>query len=293
MKKTRATPKSAKRYPQDLVVSLDSLEIEDGFNSVKQGPVDDLVASFKEVGMENPIHVRHVADSELLFVIDGHRRYLAAQQAGLAKVRVIDHGFLDTPAAKLVAYRQNILRRKVAKKEVMDTVRCLDKAGYGGSEIARQMGLAKSSVSEYLTLTRASPKLRRAAEKSTAEGGIPTKAALQAAKLPKPEQDKAVPELEGKTSRQAEHVLPHIITDPSQAPVPTQSIGVLMPGEKLSSNYRLVSDYKERCQKLELEVKKRLRQTPSSQRLQGMELVIGVLRGKLTVDQAFVDWQKV
>jgi len=59
-----------------------------------------------------------------------------------------------------------------------------------------------------------------------------------------------------------------------------------LPGEKLLPGYHLVSDYKERCQKLEAEVTKRLRQTPSSQRLQGMGQAVSVLRGDLTVEEA-------
>lgn len=290
-----AAPTNKKSFPQERLVSLEDIEVEDGFNTSKPAPVDDLVASFQEVGMENPIHVRHLANSELLFVIDGHRRYEAAKKAELAKVRVIDHGYLDTPKAKLVAYRQNILRRKVAKKEVMDTVRCLDKAGYNGADIAKQMGLAKSTISEYLTVARASPKLRKAAEKPVNEGGITTKTALQAAKtLTKPQQQRATPKLTGKTARQAEHVLPPATPrlGPGGSSGPGTRIGVLMPGEKLSPNYRLVSDYKERCQEAELEVTKRLRQTPSNKKLQGMELMIGILRGKITVKQAFVDWEK-
>lgn len=285
-----AAPKNAKSFPQDRVVPLVDLEIEDGFNSSKLVPVDDLAASIAEVGLENPIHVRHLENSELLFVIDGHRRFEAAKKVGLSKVKVIDHGYLDTPKAKLVAYRQNILRRKVTKKELMDTVRCLDKAEYSGADIAKQMGLAKSTVSEYITLARASPKLRKAAAKPVSEGGITTKTALQAAKtLTKPQQQRAVPKIAGKTTRQAEHILP-------LAPVGGPGVGrpgVLMAGEKLSPTYRLISDYKERCQEMEIAVTKLLRQTPSNQKLQGIELMIGVLRGKLTVKEALTNWQKV
>lgn len=294
--KTRAEPKAV-HYPHEEIVPLDALEIEDGFNTVKVKAVDDLVASFKEVGMENPIHVRHLENSECLFIIDGHRRYEAAKQAGLDRVRIVDHGPIDNVDARTVAYRQNLLRRKPTKKETMDTCRFFDKAGLGVSEIATRVCLGKSTVSEYLSMGRASPKLRKAVEKSVSEGGIPTKVALRAAKLTEKEQKRAIPKLMGKTSKEAEAVLgpprPKVITDPGLAPTPTHNIGVLMPGEKLAKGYRLVSDYRERCQKLELEVQKRLRQTPSNQRLQGMELVIGVLKGKLTPEQAFVDWQKV
>lgn len=286
-------------YPKEQSVDLDHLEVEKGFNSVKAGPVDDLVASAKEVGITNAIHVRRRPADDgkyvdgKMFVIDGHRRLLAAQKAGLKEVPVIDHGLINDVEAKTIAYQQNLLRRKPTKKERIDTCRFFEKAGLGVSEIARRTFLAKSTVSEYLTISRAAPKLRNAAAKTTAEGGIPTKTALKAAKMTKDQQRKATPKLVGKTNRQAEHVIGPVTASPGQAPKPTNKIGMLAPGGKLAPGYRLVSDYKERCQKLELEVTKRLRQTPSNQRLQGMELVIGVLRGKLTVEQAFTDWQKV
>lgn len=295
--KTRVEPKTAK-HPSEAIVPLSSLEVEKGFNTTKVQLVGDLEVSFKEAGMENPLHVRERDGSDKLFVIDGRHRFLAAQKVGWKEIRVVNHGLIDDVEARTVAYRQNLLRRKPSKKELMDTCKFFQKAGLGVSEIAQRMCLGKSSVSEYLTLLRATPKLRRAAAKGTSEGGIPTKAALRAARLPEAQQRRATPKLAGKTSREAEQVLgpprPRILTtSPGIASGHTQNTGVLMPGEKLPHNYRLVSDYKERCQKLELEVTKRLRQTPSSQRLQGMELVIGVLRGKLTVEQAFVDWQKV
>lgn len=279
------------QYPQERYADLDELEIEKGLNSSKLKSLSVYADSLSTAGMDNPILVRHLPNSQRLSIIDGRHRYEAAKQAGLQQVPIKDYGPISKNDARLLAWRQNVLRRKSSKKEIMDTVRDLNKDGMGGSDIARLLGLAKSTVSEYLTLSRASPKLRKAAEKGTGEGGIPTKAALRAAKLPVVQQQRATPKLVGKTSRQAEHVLgpatPRTPTNPTGA-----RVGVLMPGEKLPTGYRLVSDYKERCQKLEMEVLKRLRQTPSSQRLQGMELVIGVLRGKLTVDQAFVNWQK-
>lgn len=282
--KKRASPKATKRYPLETVVCLDEIDVEKGFNTAEPGPVGELVASFKELGMQNPLHVRRLPDRKSLSLIDGHRRYQAAQLAGFEKVKVVDHGYINDVDAKTVAYSQNVLRRKISKREVMGTCKFMAAAGLNGSDIARRLGLGKSTVSEYLTLSRASPKLRKAAEKATSEGGIPTKTALRAAKLTKRKQDQATPKLVGKTNKEAETVL---------GPKPSaHNIGVPMPEGASSGSYRLVSDYKERCRKLELEVQKRLRQTPSNQRLQGMELVIGVLKGKLTVEQAFVDWQK-
>jgi hypothetical protein len=160
----------------------------------------------------------------------------------------------------------------------METCKRLKQEGLSGVEIAARLMLAKSTVSEYLTLAKAEPTLRAAAQKSTEEGGIPKKVALRAAKLPKAKQKKATPKLVGKTAPEAEAVLP------SQPAVPTT------PG---AADYRLVSDYKERCQRMEIEVNKRRKDRPGDKKLQGMELAIGVLRGRLTVDQAFVNWEKV
>lgn len=270
--------KKSKSYEQETSVSLNRLEVEAGFNVSKNKSVDDLVPSFKEYGMDNPIHVRRKKGSEKLLIVDGHRRFLAAEKAGLKVIKVVDHGFLSNADAWTLAHRQNWQRRKVSKGESMETCTRLQKEGLGVVEIANRLMLAKSTVSEYLTLSRASPKLRAAAKKSTEEGGIPKKVALKAARLTKKQQEKATAKLEGKTAPEAEAALP-----------PQARIAVT----PTASDYRLVSDYKERCQRMEIEVKKRLKDKAGDKKLQGMELVIGVLRGRLTVDQAFVNWEKV
>jgi len=269
--------KAEKNTERETSVSLTRLEVEKGFNVSKNKNVDDLVPSLKEFGMDNPIHVRRKKGEDKLFIIDGHRRYLAAQEAGLHVVGVVDHGFLSNADAWTLAYRQNYQRRKVTKSEGMETCRRLKDEGLQGAEIARRLGLAKSTVSEYLTLARATPKLRAAAQKDTEDGGIPKKVALRAARATKEKQEKMTPKLVGKTAPEAEAVMP------SQPRLPAE------PG---SREYRLVSDYKERCQRMEVEVRKRLHDRPSDKKLQGMELIIAVLRGRLTVDQAFVNWEK-
>jgi len=295
----RVKPKPEKKQPevQSTVVRISSLEAESWANKLNAALVKELTASVGVVGVETPINVRRKKDDDHYYIIDGGHRAEAARQAGLEMVPVINHGYISDVDAKTIAYRKNLLRRKPTKKEQIDTCRFFEKEGLKVTEIAERLCLAKSTVSEYLTLAKASPKLRAAAEKKTGEGGVSNKTALRVARMPKEEQEKVTRRVVGKTEKQAEVVLgppkPKIITDPTKAPVPTQSMGVLMPGETLSKKYRLVSDWRERCQRIEIEVGKRIKQTPSNQRLQGMELVIGVLRGKLTVEQAFVNWQKV
>lgn len=294
----RAKPKTGKSLKTETItVRVSSLETESDANKTSAVLVKTLAESFKEVGMETAIDVRQKKDDDHYYVIDGGHRLAAAKEAGLQMVEVTNHGYIDDVEAKTIAYRKNLQRRKPTKKEQIDTCKFFSDAKLGVGEIAARLCLAKSTVSEYLALAKASPKLRAAAEKKTSEGGMSNKTALRVAKLPKAQQERVVKRVTGKTEKQADAVLgpatPKIITDPAKAPIPTQSIGVLMPGETLSKEYRLVSDWRERCQRMDFEIQKRLRQTPSNQKLRGMELVIGVLRGKLAVKDAFVNWDRV
>jgi ParB/RepB/Spo0J family partition protein len=260
------------------------LEVDPDFNHSDQIEADDLLPSIQAYGILAPIHVRKKEGSDSYYVIDGHRRLDAAIRAELPMVPVYDHGQIDNVEAGVQAYQQNCMRRVVSKQERMDWCKYLQKAGLGVTDIAQKLHMGKSTVSEYLTISRAEPSVSKAATKAPKKGGITTKTALKAAKLPKEQQKKAAPAIKGKTAKQADVILgpkkPGLHVAPLVAPIPPPD-GYMVP------------DYVNRCKKIEAEIDKRLLKTPSSQKLLGMQLVIGVLRGKMTVEQAFIDWQKV
>lgn len=316
--KKRAKPKigTVKYADGRLGVYPDLLEIEDGFNPRSRQnmhPDAELSASIKVNGVLNPIHVRQKKGSKKYFVIDGHRRLLAVtfsvEKGPLPAVPVVNHGYISDKEALIIACSTNDNRKSFTKSETIGAIERMKAFDMTPAAIAKALGKSTSLVHEYLAVTKASPRMKEAAKKDVKKGGVSPKAAARASTLPKKEQDKLATELKGKTTREAvakvEEVKqrvqpkkansrrPTVKTDLSEAGGTKRDIRVRTPGEKKVIEYKVVSDYKERCQRLEAEIQKRLRKTPSNKELLGMQKVLAVITGKLTVEQAFVKWDAI
>lgn len=277
-----------------LSVSVDQLEVEEFLNVEKPKDIDGLADAIRVHGLRHPLQVRRKRGSDKLHIIDGRRRWLASCKVGLKEVAVVDNGYLTDVDAVTISHVENYMRRKGNKKECINDCRLLKASGLNNNEISERLFLSKSAVSDYLSISRAKPKVRKAVE----EGTVTVKEGVRVSKLDlKMQEEEIEKEIERRVKiavdKTREACLPRVNEDPSAIPALTQNVGILMPGEKLNRDYRLVSDYKERCQKMENEVQSRLRKTPSNAKLQGMNLVIGVLRGKLTVDQALTNWDGI
>jgi ParB/RepB/Spo0J family partition protein len=278
------------------LVSLSDVEIDEEINTSQLVCLRGLTESVEKMGVLNPLQVRRKKGKKLLQVIDGRQRLAAAQKLELQVVPVIDNGYLTNIEAISLSHAENWLRRKTSKKECMEACSLLRKEGLNQQGIATALNLSLGSVSEYLSLARAKPKVMEAALKGKKDGGVPIKKAL---KMSEEEIETEVQKrlqiiLAARAKELKEQERPRIYTNKAEVPPMTQNMKVLMPGETLASKeYRMASDYKERCQKLELEVRKRLQRTPSNLKLQGIDLAIGVLRGKLTVEQALTNWDNL
>jgi ParB/RepB/Spo0J family partition protein len=291
MKKTEKAKPKTKNSATTISAALSKLEVDEMLNVSKPEGVDDLAASISVMGLRHPIQVRRKRESDSFFILDGRCRFLAAKKAGLKAVSVVDNGYMNDVDAITISHVENWMRRKGNKKECINSCKLLRNAGLSVVEIGKRLFLSKSAVSNYLSIGRAQPLVRAAAEKGPSNGGISVHEAVKVSKLENSEQDNAVSSLiQAAVARTREACLPKVNEDIKSLPVLSQNLGVLMPGEVLSKEYRLASDYKERCKKLDAEIQKRLRRTPSNAKLLGMSLAIGVLRGKLTVEEALTNW---
>lgn len=288
-----------------LAAYLDLIEIEEGFNprtKKNMVPDEELLDSVRARGVENPIHVRRKEGSNKLFIVDGHRRALAAslayEKGSSGPIRVVDHGYISDREAKLLALTATSYGKPLTKRELIGVIEWLSKDGMSPVEIGKALGRNKTVIYEYLAVaTKASPKLKTAAKKSVKEGGVSPRAAAQASQLPKKEQDKLAKKMGGKSEKeQMEDVreakervrpkkAPSIKTGPSAGAKP--DVRGRLPGDKEEVKYKVASDYKERCQLLEQEVTKRLRRAPSNKELLGMSKVIACIKGRMKVEDVF------
>jgi len=286
-------PKTKNRG-KTLVALVSQLEVDKILNVEQPKDLDVLADSIKALGVRHKLQVRRKKGSDKLYIIDGRRRFLAASKAGLRKIEVVDHGYMKDVDAITLGHAENFLRRKNSKKETIHACRLLRSEKLTHKEIASRLFLGESTVSEYLSISRASPKVKEAVVKKKSEGGVSIKEGLKIAQLGREQQDEEIQKKTKGVEQPAKRAqLPKILTNKAEVTPLSQNMGVLMPGEKLRNDYRLASDYKERCQKLEVEVQKRLRMNPSNAKLQGMSLAIGVLRGKLTVEESLINWGKI
>ena len=115
-----------------------------------------LATSIATSGLMQPIVVRHKNASESgavsFEIIAGERRWRAAQLAGLARIPAIVREVDDRTAAEL-SLVENIQREDLNPMERSDAFRRLiDEFGLTQQEVAQQVGLDRSSISNHLRL---------------------------------------------------------------------------------------------------------------------------------------------
>jgi len=269
----------------------------EGWN-VRSNPKPDaeMIESVRKVGVTIPIMVRFDEGGKRLLLINGERRYRAALAAGVKTVTVINYGYLDDYNATILSLTADENQKPLTKKEKMKGFKRLADIGLTAGEIAEVMGVDKSTVRVYLTAGKASKRMAEAAEKPTSKGGVSPKVAARAAKLPQKEQDKLVPKVKGKSQaegmdevRKAEEKVGRARRVSLQQPK-SKPLGrgpEPLTGRSEPPKYRLVADYKERCQQLENAIKLRLENNKNNKILQAQLRIIDVLRGKMQVKDLF------
>jgi len=110
----------------------------------------ELAESIKASGVVQPIVVRRVGSGYEIVV--GERRWRAAQMAGLSKIPAIvkEYSNIETLATALI---ENVQRADLNPLEIATTFEKLIKeAGLSHSQLAKRVGMQRSSVTNYLRL---------------------------------------------------------------------------------------------------------------------------------------------
>lgn len=285
-RKQHVVPKKPKILNQKngvVTAPLDSIRIEDEFNvRIDAQPDKELVASIAENGVLNPIHVRWKDDEEdVLYVVDGERRYRAAKIAMWTEVPVICRGHLNDKEALVVSLSTNENQLPLTREEKAEGFRRLRDIGMESTEISEVMGCSERLVAETLRLLdKATPPIRRGA---MVNGKIPTRAASRAALLPPEVQERLAPRLEGKT------------TEESLALIRAEEkvLGIIPKGTRPRKHSTRKGARKEvalkastvldRLRRAERNLKGLLKEKPNSLILRGQLHLCGVLKGKETL----------
>ncbi len=119
---------------------------------MKEESLRELAASIEEKGLLQPILVRR--KEGVYEIIAGERRFRAAKMAGLKEVPAIIREVNDREALEL-AMIENLQREDLNPLEIANVYRrFVEEFGYTHEELAKKMGIERSSVSNYIRLLK-------------------------------------------------------------------------------------------------------------------------------------------
>ncbi len=157
-----AAPESSQSQPTSFDVALDRLHPNrfQPRTRFDDAGLDELASSIREQGIVQPLVVSRQATGDFT-IIAGERRWRAARLAGLSVVPVIVRevsGDLDFLKLALV---ENLQRRDLDPIEEADAYRMLVDAFHLSQEdVARQVGKARTTVTNALRLLRLPPEVQ-------------------------------------------------------------------------------------------------------------------------------------
>ncbi len=268
---------------------LDIIEIQEGWNARKNtAPSTELIQSVKQSGVLNPIHVRWKDRKKTgLYIIDGERRYNAAIAAGNVRaVPIKHHEHLNDADALVIMLSANEDQKRLTRAERADGFTRMKGEGFTLSEIAKVTGYSKDTVADTLRIEeKGDQRLRDAATKPPNKGGIPTKVAGRAAKLPAKVQKAAVPRLKGKSVKKGLEELRKI----EQKSGAMKSGPEAKPGAVSKVSLKIAKNANELAREMLDIIHDKQRHNPNNKVLGGQRLVIHVLLGNLKIEDVFAN----
>ena len=278
-----------------MFATLGSIDIPEGFNVRRDTtPETELISSVEANGVIHPVHVRWSdRKKSRLSLVDGERRFLAALEAGLGSIPIVQHGHLTDREAMIISLTANENQKRLTRKEQLEGFRRLKKEGLSPGQISKVMAVDARTVDEAIRVdAKGSRELKAASKKGSKQGGVAPRAAARASHLPKDEQKKLVKKMSGKPMEdQLEEVRKA-----------EKRLGVTRPGRKKAEpkpqkppkgpsvskgSYHLATDFVARCEALEKELNKKLLHAPSHRVHTGQMMVIKCLKGQCEMSDVF------
>jgi len=127
--------------------------------SLNQKSLNELAESIKKHGLLQPITVEYIEREDCFKIINGERRYKAAELAGIQELPCIIK-YIDKYTRLINQLIENIQRQDLSPLEEAESIQTLvnkrriENPNYSQREASRELGLPKSYVNEMLSLLK-------------------------------------------------------------------------------------------------------------------------------------------
>jgi len=156
----------------DLVIGKGQVRVKDVGKEI-----DELAESIRTLGLLEPIVVSPANKSGKYEILTGQRRFLAHRQLNKPTIMaVILSEAVDENVAKAISVTENLVRRDLSQKELIDACTSLYKKYGSIKAVCDETGLPQSKVQHYVKYDRLLPQLKKMVD----EGNVDIKVALRA-----------------------------------------------------------------------------------------------------------------
>ncbi len=164
-------------------IPLESLEVGMGqirLSEVSKG-IAELADSIRKQGQLEPIVVCPGTEEGKYEILIGQRRYVAIKELQQKDIlaAIIDER-VDLITAKVLSLTENMMRRDVKSKDLIDVCTQLFKHYGSITAVCEETGLPYSKVSLYVKYDQLIPELKKLVDKGKGTGGVDLKSALRA-----------------------------------------------------------------------------------------------------------------
>ena len=147
-------------------IELNKIEFESQFQVRLQydaEKIDELAQSIKNQGLIQPILVKKIEDDKYQ-IIAGHRRFLAFKELGKQTIPTLIKENLDILEEELITLSENLIRENLDPLEVALSFESILSGGLvkTQAQLAREIGIDKSTVSRYLKLLKLPSEIKTA-----------------------------------------------------------------------------------------------------------------------------------
>ncbi len=153
-------------------IPLDDLEVGMGQARVSDvgKDISELADSIRKMGLLEPIVVAPSATPGKFEILTGQRRFLAHQELQADSIMaVILEKKVDETAAKAISLTENLVRRDLNRKDLIDACTSLYKHYGTIKDVAEETGLPYNKVQLYIKYDRLVPELKEMVDHNTVD----------------------------------------------------------------------------------------------------------------------------